>query len=141
MHEFLHSFFFRFCVQWGDCIPVRSGKQSLSHWYKISFLFAYSNQSYLLQLCMFLTLILFQDVPAFPFVTTFWERNFPSVGGFFKFMGVSSVLTIATVVGVVAYKKGLLPRSQSSHFSVSLALIKTAFSIQSPHQDCATDKP
>ncbi|XP_076857480.1 amine oxidase [flavin-containing] [Brachyhypopomus gauderio] len=51
------------------------------------------------------------DVPAFPFVTTFWERNLPSVGGFFKFMGVSSFLTAATVVGVMAYKKGLLPRS------------------------------
>uniref|UniRef100_A0A4W4ETM1 Amine oxidase n=1 Tax=Electrophorus electricus TaxID=8005 RepID=A0A4W4ETM1_ELEEL len=51
------------------------------------------------------------DVPAVPFVTTFWERNLPSVGGFFKFLGVSSFLTVATVVGVVAYKKGLLPRS------------------------------
>ncbi|KAG9271095.1 amine oxidase [flavin-containing] [Astyanax mexicanus] len=50
------------------------------------------------------------DVPAFPFETTFWERNLPSVGGFFKFVGVSSFLTVATVVGVVAYKKGLLPR-------------------------------
>ncbi|KAL7881555.1 hypothetical protein AOLI_G00084030 [Acnodon oligacanthus] len=51
------------------------------------------------------------DVPALPFVTTFWERNLPSVGGFVKFMGMSSFLTVATVVGVVAYKKGLLPRS------------------------------
>ncbi|KAL7865904.1 hypothetical protein SRHO_G00111510 [Serrasalmus rhombeus] len=51
------------------------------------------------------------DIPALPFVTTFWERNLPSVGGFVKFMGMSSFLTVATVVGVVAYKKGLLPRS------------------------------
>ncbi|KAK3569197.1 hypothetical protein QTP86_026627 [Hemibagrus guttatus] len=50
------------------------------------------------------------DVPAVPFVTTFWERNSPSVGGLLKFMGVSSVLAIATAVGVVACKKGLLPR-------------------------------
>uniref|UniRef100_A0A8C1IIE8 Amine oxidase n=1 Tax=Cyprinus carpio TaxID=7962 RepID=A0A8C1IIE8_CYPCA len=52
------------------------------------------------------------DVPARPFVTTFWERNLPSVGGVFKFMGVSSFLALATAAGVVAYKKGLLPLSQ-----------------------------
>uniref|UniRef100_A0A8C2GV38 Amine oxidase n=1 Tax=Cyprinus carpio TaxID=7962 RepID=A0A8C2GV38_CYPCA len=46
------------------------------------------------------------DVPARPFVTTFWERNLPSVGGVFKFMGVSSFLALATAAGVVAYKKG-----------------------------------
>ncbi|KAM9487174.1 amine oxidase [flavin-containing] [Clarias gariepinus] len=50
------------------------------------------------------------DVPALPFVTTFWERNLPSVGGFLKFMGVSSALAISAAVGVVAYKKGLIPR-------------------------------
>jgi len=52
-----------------------------------------------------------QDVPARPFVTTFWERNLPSVGGFLTFMGVSSFLALATAAGVVAYKKGLLPHS------------------------------
>ncbi|XP_051762061.1 amine oxidase [flavin-containing] [Ctenopharyngodon idella] len=51
------------------------------------------------------------DVPARPFVTTFWERNLPSVGGFLKFMSVSSFLGLATAAGVVAYKKGLLPHS------------------------------
>uniref|UniRef100_A0A3Q1K5X5 Amine oxidase n=1 Tax=Anabas testudineus TaxID=64144 RepID=A0A3Q1K5X5_ANATE len=51
------------------------------------------------------------EVPALPFVTTFWERNLPSVGGFLKLMGVSTVLSLATVAGLVAYKKGLLPRS------------------------------
>lgn len=56
-------------------------------------------------------LMLFQDVPALPFETTFWERNLPSVEGFLKLLGVSSVLTVATVIGVVAYKKGFLPRS------------------------------
>ncbi|XP_072542323.1 amine oxidase [flavin-containing] [Salminus brasiliensis] len=50
------------------------------------------------------------DIPALPFETTFWERNLPSVGGFLKFVGVSSFLTVATVAGVVACKKGLLPR-------------------------------
>lgn len=89
------------------------------------FLFCLSNYIYLLLVyvnapckcicvllsCISLTLTLFQDVPGLPFVTTFWERNLPSVGGFMKFMGVSSFLTIATVVGAVAYKKGLLPRS------------------------------
>uniref|UniRef100_A0A8C2B8J6 Amine oxidase n=1 Tax=Cyprinus carpio TaxID=7962 RepID=A0A8C2B8J6_CYPCA len=51
------------------------------------------------------------DVLAQPFVTTFWERNLPSVGGLLKFMGVSSFLALATAAGVVAYKKGLLPQS------------------------------
>ncbi|KAF3694440.1 Amine oxidase [flavin-containing] [Channa argus] len=50
------------------------------------------------------------EVPAVPFVSTFWERNLPSVGGFLKFVGVSSVLCVATAAGLVAYKKGLLPR-------------------------------
>lgn len=58
-----------------------------------------------------LLLLLQQEVPALPFVTTFWERNLPSVGGFLKLMGVSTVLSLATVAGLVAYKKGLLPRS------------------------------
>lgn len=48
------------------------------------------------------------DVPALPFITTFWERNLPSVGGFFKLMGVSAFLSLATAAGVVAYKKGLI---------------------------------
>lgn len=51
-----------------------------------------------------------QDVPALPFVTTFWERNLPSVPVFLKFMGVSSFLAVATVLGFMAHKKGLLPR-------------------------------
>uniref|UniRef100_A0A673L7W9 Amine oxidase n=1 Tax=Sinocyclocheilus rhinocerous TaxID=307959 RepID=A0A673L7W9_9TELE len=51
------------------------------------------------------------DVPARPFVITFWERNLPSVGGLLKFMGVSSFLALATAAGVVVYKKGLLPQS------------------------------
>ncbi|KAM7380233.1 hypothetical protein PAMP_003545 [Pampus punctatissimus] len=51
------------------------------------------------------------EVPAIPFVTTFWERNMPSVGGLLKFMGVSTFLSVATAAGLVAYKKGLLPRS------------------------------
>uniref|UniRef100_A0A4W6EJP3 Amine oxidase n=1 Tax=Lates calcarifer TaxID=8187 RepID=A0A4W6EJP3_LATCA len=50
-------------------------------------------------------------VPALPFVTTFWERNLPSVGGLLKFMGFSTFLSVATAAGLVAYKKGLLPRS------------------------------
>ncbi|XP_047456916.1 amine oxidase [flavin-containing] [Mugil cephalus] len=52
-----------------------------------------------------------EEVPALPFVTTFWERNLPSVGGLLKFMGFSTFLSVATVAGLVAYKKGLLPRS------------------------------
>ncbi|XP_033979554.1 amine oxidase [flavin-containing] [Trematomus bernacchii] len=51
------------------------------------------------------------EVPAIPFVTTFWERNLPSVGGLLKFMGVSAFLSVATVSGLVIYKKGLIPRS------------------------------
>ncbi|KAM6985784.1 amine oxidase [flavin-containing] [Aplochiton taeniatus] len=51
------------------------------------------------------------EVPALPFVTPFWERHLPSVGGFLKFMGVASLLSVATAAGLVAYKKGLLPRS------------------------------
>uniref|UniRef100_A0A4W6EK69 Amine oxidase n=1 Tax=Lates calcarifer TaxID=8187 RepID=A0A4W6EK69_LATCA len=51
------------------------------------------------------------EVPALPFVTTFWERNLPSVGGLLKFMGFSTFLSVATAAGLVAYKKGLLPRS------------------------------
>ncbi|XP_053296478.1 amine oxidase [flavin-containing] [Pleuronectes platessa] len=51
------------------------------------------------------------EVPALPFVTSFWERNLPSVGGLLKLTGVSALLTLATAAGLVAYKKGLLPRS------------------------------
>uniref|UniRef100_UPI0009B3B2AC amine oxidase [flavin-containing]-like n=1 Tax=Monopterus albus TaxID=43700 RepID=UPI0009B3B2AC len=51
------------------------------------------------------------EVPAVPFVTTFWERNLPSVGGLLKFMGISTLLSVMTAAGLVAYKKGLLPRS------------------------------
>ncbi|KAM7407056.1 hypothetical protein PAMA_003001 [Pampus argenteus] len=51
------------------------------------------------------------EIPGVPFVTTFWERNMPSVGGLLKFMGVSTFLSLATAAGLVAYKKGLLPRS------------------------------
>uniref|UniRef100_A0A3B5MIG5 Amine oxidase n=1 Tax=Xiphophorus couchianus TaxID=32473 RepID=A0A3B5MIG5_9TELE len=52
-----------------------------------------------------------QEVPALPFVTSFWERNLPSVGGFLKVTGVSAVLSAAAAAGLVAYKKGLFPRS------------------------------
>ncbi|TNN03755.1 amine oxidase [flavin-containing] [Takifugu flavidus] len=48
------------------------------------------------------------EIPALPFPTTFWERNLPSVGGFLKFIGVSTVLSAATAVGLMAYKKGLI---------------------------------
>ncbi|KAM9803028.1 amine oxidase [flavin-containing] [Syngnathus typhle] len=51
-----------------------------------------------------------EDVPSLPFVTTFWERNLPSVDGLVKFMGLSAFFSVATVAGVVAYKKGLIPR-------------------------------
>ncbi|XP_067109499.1 amine oxidase [flavin-containing] [Osmerus mordax] len=51
------------------------------------------------------------EVPAHPFVTTFWERNLPSVGGFLKFVGITSILSFATAAGLTAYKKGLLSRS------------------------------
>ncbi|PWA13769.1 hypothetical protein CCH79_00017135 [Gambusia affinis] len=51
-----------------------------------------------------------QEVPALPFVTSFWERNLPSVGGFLKLMGASAVLSAAAAAGLVAYKKGLFPR-------------------------------
>ncbi|XP_008278175.1 amine oxidase [flavin-containing] [Stegastes partitus] len=52
-----------------------------------------------------------KEVPALPFITSFWERNLPSVGGFLRFMGVSTVLSAATAAALLAYKKGLLPRS------------------------------
>ncbi|KAG7241348.1 hypothetical protein INR49_025714 [Caranx melampygus] len=51
------------------------------------------------------------DVIPLPFVTTFWERNLPSVGGLLKFMGVSTFLSVATAAGLMAYKKGLIPHS------------------------------
>uniref|UniRef100_A0A674BIN8 Amine oxidase n=1 Tax=Salmo trutta TaxID=8032 RepID=A0A674BIN8_SALTR len=57
------------------------------------------------------SLSLTQEVPSLPFVTTFWERNLPSVGGFINFLGVASVLSVATAAGLLAYKKGLLTRS------------------------------
>ncbi|KAJ8253043.1 hypothetical protein GJAV_G00208500 [Gymnothorax javanicus] len=50
------------------------------------------------------------EVPALPFTTTFLERNLPSIPGFLKFMGLSSILVTATAAGLVAYKKGLIPR-------------------------------
>uniref|UniRef100_A0A8D3DEE7 Amine oxidase n=1 Tax=Scophthalmus maximus TaxID=52904 RepID=A0A8D3DEE7_SCOMX len=50
------------------------------------------------------------EVPALPFVTTFWERNLPSVGGLLKLTGLSAFLTVATAAGLVAYRRGLLPR-------------------------------
>ncbi|XP_048862064.1 amine oxidase [flavin-containing] [Brienomyrus brachyistius] len=51
------------------------------------------------------------DVPALPFVTTFWERNLPSIPGLLKFLGLSSALTVAAAAGILAYKKGLIPRT------------------------------
>nr|XP_020487649.1 amine oxidase [flavin-containing] B [Labrus bergylta] len=51
------------------------------------------------------------EVPALPFHTSFWERNLPSVGGLLKFLGVTTVLSAASAAGLLAYKKGLLPRS------------------------------
>ncbi|XP_060909591.1 amine oxidase [flavin-containing] [Labrus mixtus] len=51
------------------------------------------------------------EVPALPFHTSFWERNLPSVGGLLKFLGVATVLSAASAAGLLAYKKGLLPRS------------------------------
>uniref|UniRef100_A0A673XDB2 Amine oxidase n=1 Tax=Salmo trutta TaxID=8032 RepID=A0A673XDB2_SALTR len=51
------------------------------------------------------------EVPALPFVTTFWERNLPSVGGFINFLGVASILSVATAAGMLAYQKGLFTRS------------------------------
>uniref|UniRef100_A0A8C7CNU7 Amine oxidase n=1 Tax=Oncorhynchus kisutch TaxID=8019 RepID=A0A8C7CNU7_ONCKI len=56
-------------------------------------------------------IIIIHEVPALPFVTTFWERNLPSVGGFINFLGVASVLSVATAAGMLAYQKGLLTRS------------------------------
>jgi len=52
-----------------------------------------------------------QEVPALPFDTSFWERKLPSVGGLLKLVGVSSFLSVAAAAGLLAYKKGLLPRS------------------------------
>ncbi|XP_056286787.1 amine oxidase [flavin-containing] [Pseudoliparis swirei] len=51
------------------------------------------------------------EVPALPFDTSFWERKLPSVGGLLKLVGVSSFLSVAAAAGLLAYKKGLLPRS------------------------------
>uniref|UniRef100_A0A6Q2ZJD5 Amine oxidase n=1 Tax=Esox lucius TaxID=8010 RepID=A0A6Q2ZJD5_ESOLU len=51
------------------------------------------------------------EVPAIPFVTTFWERNLPSVGGFLNFLGVASVLSVASAAGFLAYHKGVFNRS------------------------------
>ncbi|KAL3969464.1 antigen [Sarotherodon galilaeus] len=48
------------------------------------------------------------EVLALPFVTTFWERNLPSVDGFLKFLGVSTFLSAAAAAGLVAYKKGII---------------------------------
>lgn len=52
-----------------------------------------------------------QEVPALPFDTSFWERNMPSVCGLIKLVGFSTFLSVAAAAGLVAYKKGLLPRS------------------------------
>lgn len=51
------------------------------------------------------------DVPALPFDESFWERNLPSVGGFVKFLGFTTFLSVATAVGLVAFKKGYIRRS------------------------------
>uniref|UniRef100_A0AAQ4PT10 Amine oxidase n=1 Tax=Gasterosteus aculeatus aculeatus TaxID=481459 RepID=A0AAQ4PT10_GASAC len=51
------------------------------------------------------------EVPALPFDTSFWERNMPSVCGLIKLVGFSTFLSVAAAAGLVAYKKGLLPRS------------------------------
>ncbi|XP_024919440.1 amine oxidase [flavin-containing] isoform X2 [Cynoglossus semilaevis] len=51
-----------------------------------------------------------EEVPAFPFITTFWERNLPSVKGLIRFSGASALLCALSVAGIVAYKKGLCPR-------------------------------
>ncbi|XP_077584824.1 amine oxidase [flavin-containing] [Stigmatopora nigra] len=52
-----------------------------------------------------------EDVPPLPFTTTFWERNSPSVGGLLRFLGASTILSVAVAAGVVvAHKKGLVPR-------------------------------
>ncbi|XP_041067694.1 amine oxidase [flavin-containing] isoform X1 [Carcharodon carcharias] len=51
------------------------------------------------------------DVPAFPFKTTFWQRNLPSVSGCFKLFGWSTFLVSASVIGIFAYQKGLLRKN------------------------------
>ncbi|XP_053313442.1 amine oxidase [flavin-containing]-like [Spea bombifrons] len=51
------------------------------------------------------------DVPAVPISTTFLERNLPSVQGLFRIVGFSTFLTSTALIGLFAYKKGLLSRS------------------------------
>ncbi|KAG7259844.1 hypothetical protein CRUP_036727 [Coryphaenoides rupestris] len=53
----------------------------------------------------------YMDVPALPFDESFWERNLPSVGGFLKFVGFTTFLSVAAAAGLVACKKGYLHRS------------------------------
>ncbi|XP_053164629.1 amine oxidase [flavin-containing] A-like isoform X2 [Hemicordylus capensis] len=48
-----------------------------------------------------------KDVPALPIMTTFWERNLPSVPGLLRFIGCSALFTSA---GLFAYKKGLISK-------------------------------
>ncbi|KAF7250943.1 Amine oxidase [flavin-containing] B [Varanus komodoensis] len=50
------------------------------------------------------------DVPGLPFMTTFWERNLPSVPGLLAFLGCSAFLTSLAAAGLFAYKKGLIPQ-------------------------------
>uniref|UniRef100_A0A672IF45 Amine oxidase n=1 Tax=Salarias fasciatus TaxID=181472 RepID=A0A672IF45_SALFA len=52
-----------------------------------------------------------QEVIARPFHTSFFERRSPSVGGLLRFIGFSTVLSAAAAAGLVAYRKGLIPRS------------------------------
>lgn len=61
------------------------------------------------QINTFYSLFLLQEIQARPFVTTFWERNLPSVGGLLKFMGVSTVVSAVAAAGLLVFKKGLLP--------------------------------
>ncbi|XP_038658015.1 amine oxidase [flavin-containing] [Scyliorhinus canicula] len=51
------------------------------------------------------------DVPAFPFKTTFWERNLPSVSGFLKLCGWSTFLAGAAAAGLFTYQKGVLRKN------------------------------
>ncbi|KAF3843669.1 hypothetical protein F7725_002518 [Dissostichus mawsoni] len=57
-----------------------------------------------------------EEVPAIPFVTTFWERNLPSVGGLLKMMGVSAFLSVATVSGLAGDSGHRKEGGNSHHF-------------------------
>ncbi|KAG8589735.1 hypothetical protein GDO81_006509 [Engystomops pustulosus] len=50
------------------------------------------------------------DVPALPFHRSFLERNLPSARGFVRFIGCSTFLASAAVLGLFAYKKGFITR-------------------------------